>query len=175
MNSYNRTKLAGGFSPAILLLLGALLTAAILLGIKFLITEDSNGSLPQAAGQGDIFKQEQGAGAGLLPAARSENTSGGSLDMFQKANEGYAEDGSSTAAVTQPAGQGAVKKTPAAVPVKKQASKKLQQRSVIPRIQGVKAFGTAAPNKQGMPKGGAGIPDMSEILKQAQQKQGDGD
>lgn len=177
MNSYNRTKLAGGFSPAILLILGAILTAAIILGIKFLTGEDSNSSLPPSSGQEAIFKQAEGGGtaAGLLPAARSESTSGGSLDMFQKANEGYSEEGSSAAAVTQPAAQTAVKKAPAAVPVKKQASKKLKQRSVIPRMQGVKAFGTAAPNKQGMPKGGAGMPDMSEILKQAQEKQGDGD
>jgi len=176
MNSYNRTKLAGGFSPALLLILGVILTAAIILGIKFMTGDDTGSSLPPSSGQDAIFKHEAGGGAaGLLPAARSESTSGGSLDIFQKANEGYAEDESSAAAITQPAGQGTVKETPAAAPVKKQASKKLKQRTVIPRIQGVKAFGTAAPAKQGMPKGGAGMPDMSEILKQAQQSQGDGD
>lgn len=178
MNSYNRTKLAGGFSPALLLILGAILTAAIILGIKFLTGEDSNSSLPPAPGQEAIFKQAEGGGAapaGLMPAARSESTSGGSLDIFQKANEGYSEEDSSSTAATQPAGQETVKKTPAATPAKKQASKKLKQRPAIPRLQGVKAFGTAAPAKQGMPKGGPGIPDMAEILKQAQEKQEDGD
>ncbi|MDO8806418.1 MAG: hypothetical protein Q7R35_18560 [Elusimicrobiota bacterium] len=173
MSSYNRTKIAGGFSPAILLLLCALLTAAIILGIKFLIKEDSD-SLPQSSGQGDIFKSEKGAAAaGRSLGPRSGNPGGDSLDMFKKANPVYEADGSSATAAAEPAMLETVQKTPPAVTGKRRGSKKLQQRTAIPRMQGIKAFGTAAPAKQGLPKGGAGMPDIAEMMKQAQQKQGD--
>lgn len=173
MHTYNRTKLPGGFSPAVLLLLGAVLTIAIILGIKFLVVDESNISQPPSSGQADIFKgEESGAKAsGYNPAARSEITSGDSLDMFTKANEGYAADESSSTA-----GEEAVNKTTEAVTGKKQAPgglKKVQPGTVIPRLQGTKTFGTSAPANQAMPKGGSGTPDMSEMLRQAQQKQGD--
>jgi hypothetical protein len=168
MHTYNRTKLPGGFSPAVLLLLGAVLTIAIILGIKFLVVDESNISQPPSSGQADIFKGEESGvkDPNYNPAARSEITSGDSLDMFTKANEGYAADESSSTAVEE----GANKTT--AVTGKKQAPrelKKVQQGTAIPRLQGVKTFGTSAP----APKGGSGMPDMAEMMKQAQQKQGD--
>lgn len=179
MRTYNRTKLSGGFSPALMLLLGAILTAAIILGIKFLISGDSNDAQPQTSGQSDIFKDDSGSvrAPGYDPETRSERTSGDSLDMFQKANVGYAADESSATAEAEPAAKEPAKATPAAAPLKQAAkeTKKPRQRTVIPRIQGIKSFGPAASDSQATPKGGAGMPDMAEIMKQAKQNQESGD
>ncbi len=172
MNSYNRKQTTGGFSPAVLLLLGAVLTAAIILGIKFLVGEDSAGSPPQSSGQGEIFKinKATGGAAGYNPAARSESTSGDSLDIFKKTNTGYAADESSSTAETPLAVPEPVKKPAAEAAAKtKQRAKEPQknrQRTAIPRMQKPKAFGTAAPDKRETPKGGAAAPDLSDILKQ---------
>lgn len=176
MNSYNQKRSAAGLSPAVLLVLGVILTAAVMFGIKLLMAGDPNGSTLKASEQGAIFSQEAGAGrpAGQTPAARSESTSGNSLDMFQKANVGYAADESSATTGTGPAGEMTAQKTPAAAaPDKVTASKsaqKTRQRTIIPRMRGVKAFGTAAPGKQGAPKGGAELPDMADMMRQAQQQ-----
>jgi len=180
MNTYNQKKPAAGLSPAVLILLGVVLTAAVMFGIKLLMVGDQNSPTLKASEQGAIFNQETDAGrpAGQLPAARSESTSGNSLDMFQKANVGYAADeSSSTAGTGQTAERPAPKTPPAAAPnkaaVPKSSSKNLQ-RTVIPRMRGVKAFGTAVPDKQGTPKGKAGLPDMADMMRQARQ-QADGD
>ena len=171
MNSYNRKQTTGGFSPAVLLLLGAVLTAAIILGIKFLVGEDSAGSQPQSSGQGEIFKINKGTGgaAGYSPAARSESTSGDSLDIFKKTNTGYsAEDSSSTAETRQAVPEPEKKPAEAAAKTKQRVKepRKASQRTAIPRMQKPKAFGTAAPDKPKTPEGGAAAPDLSDILKQ---------
>jgi len=169
MNSYNRTKTPGGFSPGILVFLGVVLTAAIILGIKFLIGGDAGSPAPQPSGQADIFKEEKNGGApGLNPAARSETASGDSLDIFAKTNAGYAADESSPTAAAEPARPAAQKRT--AAPDKKQAAKNIKKArpgTVIPRLQGGRAFGAAAPAD-----GGAGTPDIAEMMRQAKQKQG---
>ncbi|OGR68152.1 MAG: hypothetical protein A2081_02340 [Elusimicrobia bacterium GWC2_61_19] len=175
MDPNNRTKLPGGLSPAALLILGVVLTAAIILGIKFLMGNDSEGAPPSAA-KDAIFRDETDHtnAPGYNPAVLPENPGGDSLSMFKKTNAGYAADESSATDKEEQAGPKTAKKTAA---VKKQAAKtpqKSRQRTVIPRMQGAKPFGSATPARQGLP-GGAGMPDISDIMKQAQQKPQSGD
>ena len=173
MSSYNQRKPPTALTPAALLILGAILTIGIIMGIKFLVGGDANESLPPSAGQETIFKDERAAPSGL-PGSRSEATSGDSLEMFTKANEGYSKEDSTPTAEAQPAAPGTAKKPAAAAASKNSAPKDLKkprQTTVIPRLQGVKPFGTAAPDKN---KGGT-MPDMSELMKQAGPGQGSGD
>lgn len=176
MNSYNRSKTSNVFTPALLLAIGAVLTAAIIFGIKFLVGGDAGESLPPNPAQEAIFKDESpAAAAGFLPAARSEATSGGSLDIFTKANEGYSEEDSSPTVEAAKAAPAVPAAAPAAAKKKTaRDAKKTKQGTVIPRIKGFKPFGASAPAKQGTP-GGAAMPDMSEMMKQAQQGQASGD
>lgn len=168
MNYNNQNRSANNFSPKVLLILGLVLTIAIIFGIKLLVVEDAGDSLPQPAVQDSIFKDEKAGSVlpGSMPS-RSEATSGDSLAIFEKANEGYSSDGAASTAAARQAPPETVKTTPAPVKKKAAASKKLRQGTVIPRLQGGKTFGSSAQEKQGLPKGA----DMSEILKQAGQKQ----
>ncbi len=174
--SYNsQPKSAPSLSPKVLLILGVVLTIAIILGIRFLVVEDASDSLPQSSGQGSIFKDERTGSVlpGSIPAARSEATSGDSLAIFEKANVGYSRDEASSTAAAKQAQPEAAKIPAAPAPAKKKAaaaSNKVRQTTVIPRMQGGKTFGSSAQDKQGLPNGA----DMSEIFKQAGQKQGTG-
>lgn len=171
MNSYNQKKPPTALTLTALLILGAVLTIGIIMGIKFLVGGDANESLPPSAGQETIFKDERTAPSGL-PGSRSEAPGGDSLEMFTKANEGYSEADSTPTAVAKPAAPGTAIKPAAAAANKKGAAKdlkKIRQTTVIPRLQGVKPFGTAVPDKN---KGGT-VPDMSELMKQAGPGSGD--
>jgi hypothetical protein len=178
MNYNNPSKAPPSLSPKVLLILGVILTIAIIIGIKLLVMEDAGDSAPQPYGQDSVFKEEKAGGVlpGSVPAARSEMTSGDSLEIFEKANVGYSSDGASSTAAAKQAQPETAKIPPAPAPGKKKAaaSKKLKQRTTIPRLQGAKPFGTDAPDKTGTQKSGAGMPDMSGMLKQAQQNQGSG-
>lgn len=169
MNSYNQRKPRTSLTPTALIILGAMLTIGIIMGIKYMVGGDANESLPPTAVQENIFKDERPAPSGL-PGSRSEAPGGDSLEMFTKANEGYSEENSTPTAAAKPAAQGTAIKAA----VKMRASKgrgKPRQTTVIPRLQGVKPFGTAVPDKN---KGGT-APDMSELMKQAGPAQGSGD
>lgn len=169
----NQKKTPSTLTPAVMLILGAILTIGIIMGIKFLVGGDANESLPRSSGQEAIFKNERAAPSGL-PGSRSEATSGDSLEMFTKANEGYSAEDSTPTAEAPLAAPGTAKRTAGAAVNKKGAAKDLKkprQTTVIPRLQGAKPFGTAAPDKS---KGGT-MPDMSELMKQAGQAQGSGD
>ena len=172
MSSYNQRKSPGALTPTALIILGAILTIGIIAGIKFMVGGDANESLPQPSGQEVIFKDEKPAPYGL-PGSRSEATSGDSLEMFTKANEGYSEEDSTPTAEARPAAPGPAKKAAAPAAEKKRAAKdlkKTQPRTVIPRLQGAKPFGTAESDKS---KGGT--VDMSELMRQAGPAQGSGD
>ncbi len=164
----------GGPGPLLLLILGLLLTAAIVFGIKYLVGEDAGVSSAGPAGQKTIF-DEKGPGTvpGYNPAARSEITSGNSLELFKEANAGYAGEGSSSAAAAVTAPPEAAKTAAAPAAAKSPAvksAKRTARKTVIPRMHEVKAFGTAAPARQQTPAGNATMPDISEIMKQAQQQ-----
>ncbi|MBI4350859.1 MAG: hypothetical protein HY550_05435 [Elusimicrobia bacterium] len=177
MNSYSRAKKTNVLTPAVMLTIGAVLTIAVIFGIKFLMWGDAGEAPPSSPAQEAIFRDERpaGAAAGLLPASRSETSSGGSLDMFAKANEGYSEEDPAPAAAAKQAAPAVPEAAPAA-PEKKAAKKagNTRQGEAIPRLKGFKPFNTAAPGKQGT-KGGAAMPDMAEMMKQARQNQGSGD
>lgn len=142
MNSYNQRKPRTALTPTALLILGAILTVGIIMGIKFLVGGDANESLPPSAGQENIFKDERAAPSGL-PGSRSEAPGGDSLEMFTKANEGYSEEDSTPVAAAKPAAAPAVKKSAS------KDLKKTRQGTVIPRLQGVKPFGTAVSDGKG--------------------------
>lgn len=173
MNSYNQRKPRTALTPTALLILAAILTIGIIMGIKFMVGGDANESLPQSAVRENIFKDERSAPSGL-PGSRSEAPGGNSLEMFTKANEGYSEEDSTPVAAAKPAAPGTAIKAAVAATNKMKATKnpgKPRQTTVIPRLQGVKPFGTAVPDKN---KGGT-IPDMSGLMKQAGPGQGSGD
>jgi len=179
MNSTNQLKLPGGVPPAVLLILGIILTGALLVGIKYLTRGDSNGAQDPSSGQADIFKEDirSEKDLGYTPLSRSEATSGDSLDIFKQTNSGYAADESSSTAQTQQPAPQAPAKAPVVPQPKKPAAevrKKTGQTTVIPRIKGIKPFRTATPS-QSMPKGTEMTPDIGELMKQAQQKRGEGD
>lgn len=146
MNSYNQRKPRTALTPTALLILGAVLTVGIIMGIKFLVGGDANESLPPSAARENIFKDERAVAPGL-PGSRSEAPGGNSLEMFTKANEGYSEEDSTPVAVSKPAAPGSAIK--AAVKMREsKAPEKPRQTTVIPRLQGVKPFGTAAPDSK---------------------------
>lgn len=149
------------------LLLAALAALTLLLvgGIWFFMKEDGPAAAAPAAGQ-EIFKGSEQPRA-LNPAARSETGSSGGLDMFSKTNAGYYGEEESTGTAEAPqAGPAAPKAAP---PAKKTAVPKAKARStVIPRMK-PSGFGGVKPT--GVTPGGAGqgMPDISNLMKQAQQ------
>lgn len=149
MNSYNQRKPRTALTPTALLILGAVLTVGIIMGIKFLVGGDANESLPPSAARENIFKDERAVAPGL-PGSRSEAPGGDSLELFTKANEGYSEEDSTPTAAAKPAARGAAIKAAVAATSKMRAKDqgKPRQTTVIPRLQGVKPFGTAAPDSK---------------------------
>lgn len=160
-----------GQSRGILLAGIAVLTVALLIGMKIFMSDDTSEGTERAAGRQPMF-EDPGAGkppAGLNPAARSETGSGGGLEMFSKTNAGYYGEEESTAASTAPAaGQAAARSTaPAAGSVA--AAKPKAQGTVIPRMQS-SSFGAISPSNVAAHSAGQSMPDISGLVKQAQEQ-----
>lgn len=154
-------------SPGLLLLIGLVLTASIMLAIKFMVRDEEPPAPAPAAGADKLFNQggEQLTPPGYNPAARSETTSGDSLDIFSKTNKGYDEEDSSAAVSAA-----APDKAAAAAPAKAAAAQKPRAAgTVIPKLA-PKEFGTASQPKS--VRQGAGMPDIQSLLKDAQKKTG---
>lgn len=156
------------------LLLAALaaLTLALFFGIKFFMSEDTSSSAFQQDGGQELFKGEQRI-PGNNPAARSETGSGGGLDMFSKTNAGYYGAEESTGTAEAPAAQAPAAKR-AASPAARKAGTAKPKGTVIPRLKAA-SFGNVSPTSVAPGKAGQGMPDISGMLKQAQQQPGDGD
>jgi hypothetical protein len=156
-----------------LLLAGlAVLTLALLMGMKYFMRDDTAAGSEKPAERQQLF-QEPAAGQpppGLNPAARSESSgSGGGLDMFSKTNAGYYGADASTAAAAAPAAAPEVKKSTAPAAVKAAAAK--PKGTVIPRMK-PSSLGTVTPGNVSAHGAGQGMPDISGMLKQAQQQAG---
>lgn len=152
------------------LLLAALaaLTLALLFGIKFFMSDDtSSGAFPQEVRQ-DLFKGDQQI-PGRNPAARSETGSGGGLDMFSKTNAGYYGEEESTGTAEAPQAAPRAPKAAAAPAAGKAAGKPKTKSTVIPRMKPAN-FGGIAPTNVAPAGAGQGMPDISGMLKQAQQQ-----
>lgn len=151
----------------------ALATAALVIGMKYFMSDDSAAVPQQPAAQQQLFK-DQAPGEpppGLAPAARSESSSGGALDMFSKTNAGYYGEDTSTPVAGAPADSTPEVRRSTHTAVKKSAAKQQPKGTVIPRMQAPKAFGTASPTSVAPHSAGQGMPDISNMLKQAQEQQ----
>lgn len=155
-------------SPALMLVTGIVLTAILVLGIKYYISDDEQApAAPAAVKEDKIFKDETEKAPGYNPAYRPEAASGDSLGIFTKTNTGYAKEESSAPARGGATGRDI--KTKGVKPGHK-AAKKAGAATVIPRMQAPKAFGSSSPSQTA--PNGAGMPDISALMKQAQQKTG---
>lgn len=154
------------------LLLAALaaLTLALLFGIRFFMSDDTSAGVFQQEGKQELFKDELQRPPGGNPAARSEAGSGGGLDMFSKTNAGYYGEEESTGTAQAPAaGAPAAKK--AAAPAARKAAAAKPKATVIPRMKR-SSFGGVSPTNVAPGGAGQGMPDISGMLKQAQQRTG---
>lgn len=149
-----------------------MLTLALVLGIKFFVSDDTAEVSQPAAERQQLFKGSEAGETppGLNPAARSETGSGGGLDMFSKTNAGYYGPEESTAAAT---GQNAavpevVKSTSAAA---RRAAAVKPKGTVIPRLK-PSSLGTISPGNVSPTGAGQSMPDISGMLKQAQEQAG---
>jgi hypothetical protein len=155
-----------GQSHGLLLAGLAVLTLALVMGIKFFMSDDTAQGSEKPAERQQLF-QEPEAGKpppGLNPAARSETGSGGGLDMFSRTNAGYYGVEEPTAAVKAPAAVPAVLKSTAAAAGKTPAKPK---GTVIPRMNST--LGAITPANVSAHGAGQGMPDISGMLKQAQE------
>ena len=150
----------------------AAITLALVAGIKFFMSDDIS-SAPEQPAQGEQLFKEPPPPQGFNPAARSETGSGGGLDMFSKTNAGYyGEEESTGTAAAQSAAAPEVRKSTAAA-VRKTPAKARRKGTVIPRMKSG-SFGAISPTSVAPGGAGQNMPDLSGILKQAQQNSGKG-
>jgi hypothetical protein len=159
-------------SRGMLLAVMAALTLALVAGIKFIMSDDTS-SLPEQPAQREQLFKEPPPPQGLNPAARSETGSGGGLDMFSKTNAGYyGEEESTATAAAQGAAAPEVRKSTAVAP-RKPAAKARKKGTVIPRMKSG-SFGAISPTNVAPGGAGQNMPDLSGMIKQAQQRSGGG-
>lgn len=164
----------GGILMVKFIALGVVLTIGIIAGIKYFMSENPRPSPPAAATE-QLFRPEEQTGTpGYNPARRPESySSGGALDMFVKANEGYAKDGET--ADEEEEAPAEVKKATAAAPAPAAARSgaTVKTRTAggtpIPKLKPVKGFGSdkgSSGGKNALPKG-VNMPDISGIIDNA--------
>ena len=172
MNDNTPNDSPGGFTTGKFIALGAILTIGVIAGIKYMMS-DSSGSAQPAASSQALFKPEQESPAPRdNPARRPESmSSGGALDMFQKANEGYSKEEGVVEESTETAAPEVKKATATATAAAKTgaraAAKKQTAGTVIPKMQPMQGFGAksgAAGGRNAAPQGGAGMPDISGLM-----------
>jgi len=147
MNDNTPDNAPGGFTTGKFVALAVILTLGIIAGIKYMMS-DSAGSAQPAASTQPLFKTEQESPPPIdNPARRPESmSSGGALDMFQKANEGYSKQEEAEGNAAE-AGQSAAAKDTGAAATQK--------------IARAKATATAATATAQKPAGGTVIPRMT--------------
>jgi len=147
----------------------AALTLALVLGIKFFMGEDAASVQEPAPDQGQLFSEQDAAKPpeGLRTAASPVSGGGSGLEMFSKTNSGYyGVDAATEAAEAQPGTAPEVaKSSPTAV--KKTAARMKPKATVIPRMR-TSSLGGITPSNV-TPSGQGQMPDISAIIKQAQQ------
>ena len=142
----------------------AVVTLALVIGMKLFMSEDTAAVPARAADRPQLFKES--APSGLNPVPRSGSGSG--LEMFSETNAGfYGEEKTTAAAAEQTVSEPAVVKStrPAAV---KAAVKAKPKGAVIPRLKPV-SFDKISPTNVSPGGAGQGMPDVSDMLKRAQQ------
>ncbi len=164
-----------GFTLAKLIILGVLLTLALIFGIKHYIRGNSEEAPPPAA-EADPFKADNTIRSatpnpGYNPASRPESLGGGgSIEMFKQTNAGYAREAEAEAAAEDAPAAPEVKKATAAPAAAVKPAPKKAAATVIPRMQPAKGFGIPGENGTSpaslMPEG-AGTPDISSIIQNA--------
>jgi hypothetical protein len=155
------------------LLLAALaaLTLALVIGIRYFMSDDTAAVSERPQDQQQLFKDPAADAPppGLNPAARSETGSGGGLDMFSKTNAGYYGEEESTGAAAAQTAAAPEGDKPAAR--KAGAVKAKTKGTVIPRLKSA-TFGTISPGNAAARGAGQNMPDISNMLKQAGQQAG---
>ncbi|MDA8130115.1 MAG: hypothetical protein M0011_01290 [Elusimicrobia bacterium] len=147
----------------------AVLTVTLLLAMKYFMSDDSAQTQEQPTAAQKLFSEPAAAKPPDLKTVQTSVASGGALDMFSKANAGYYGDEGSTAAAAGAEPEPAVRKSTAPA-ARKAAAKTKPQATVIPRLKPV-SFGGVRPTSVG-PAGGGQMPDISNMIKQAQQEAG---
>lgn len=171
MNSYT-PKRSGGFNFGKLIILGIILTVAAILGIQYLLGDRQEGGSKEAQFSGNnsgIFKPNpvNKTAPSYNPASRPEpSPNADSLGMFTKTNAGYAKEYDTETAA--PAAAAKVKKTTAKPARKARAKKAAAAAPVIPKMKLIKGPGTSGAGNTALPAG-AGIPDISTLIKNATQ------
>lgn len=153
-----------------LIIAGLVITALLILGIKFITMEDETSSVaPAAVNEGKIFQEKAWSPPppGYNPASRPAAAGGDSLEIFSRTNPVYADQGTSQPA--SGAAPAAVAQQAGAAKRARGAAAKKRPVTVIPKMQAAKTFGT--PINQGAPSG-AVMPDISNLLNQMQKPPG---
>lgn len=152
-------------------------TLLALAGIKFMMSDSSSGTPAGPLEKREIFTPSDTAAPPpeLNPLSRPASSSGGALDMFSKTNAGYyGEDEEEEAVPAAPAPK-AKTPGPAGPAVKKAAAKPKAKTTTIPRMN-VTPFKSITPTTISPSGAGGqqGMPDLSTIMKQAQEQAGQG-
>lgn len=168
----NFTERKGQGRGMLLAVIGAL-TLALLAGMKFFMTDDTVVTAEAPAAGERMFGGPAAPAPppGLNPASRPVSAPGSGLDMFSKANAGYYGGEESTAPVAAAAIPAPEVKRSTAPAARKAAAKPLPKGTVIPRMQG-SSFGRTSPTSVTPHGAGQGMPDISGMLKQAQDQAG---
>ncbi|MEW5907235.1 MAG: hypothetical protein AB1734_10735 [Elusimicrobiota bacterium] len=168
----------GGGNRLIIIAAIISLTLLALAGIKFMMSGGEESSAPAAAQREDIFSSsgEDAPPPELNPLARSENPGGGSLDMFSETNAGYYGEDEEKAEVPDASPAPAAKVAgPTAPAAGKTAAKPKAgtNSTVVPRMKMV-PFKSITPTNVAPSNaaGRQGMPDLSTIMKQAQEQSG---
>ncbi|GEM_PF-1972555 len=167
MNGGNRILIAAAIIAVTLLALA---------GIKFMMSDSSSGTPAEPLENREIFTPSDTAAPPpeLNPLSRSASSSGGALDMFSKTNagSGYYEEEEEPAASVAPVKPKAARSA-APAPKKTSSAKPKAKTTVIPRMT-TTPFKSITPTNVS-PSGAGGqqaMPDLSTIMKQAQEQAG---
>ncbi len=150
-----------------MMLLGiAGLALALVIVVKLFMSDDTSAVPERAVERQQLFK-ESAPPPGLNPAARSESASGGGLNMFSETNAGFYGEGKATATAEEQAGPAVVKSTKSAA-VRAAAVKAKPKGAIIPRLKPT-SFDKVSPTNVSPGGAGQSMPDISGMLKRAQQ------
>ncbi len=151
-------------------------TLLALAGIKFMMSDSSSGTSAGTLENREIFTPSDTAAPPpeLNPLSRPASSSGGALDMFSKTNAGYyGEEEEAEPSAAQPVPK--AEKPAAKVPKKTSSAKPKAKTTVIPRMTTTPFKSITPTNVSPAGAGGQqGMPDLSTIMKQAQEQSGRG-
>jgi len=150
----------------IMLAVIGVVTLALIIGMMLFMRDDTAAVPERPVERRQLFKESPPSG--LNQISRSESASGGGLDMFSATNAGFYGENKATAAAAEQTEPAAAKSAKSAA-VKAAPVKAKPKGAAIPRLKPT-SFDKITPTDVSPGGAGQGMPDLSNMLKQAQQQ-----